>query len=91
MRLDKFLKVSRIIKRRTVAKEACDGGRVSLNGRVAKAGSEVKEGDVLEIRFGARLGRYEVVLVKETVRKEEAAEMYRVLSEDEAVLAERNG
>lgn len=90
MRLDKFLKVSRIIKRRTVAKEACDGGRVTLNGRVAKAGSEVKAGDVLEIRFGARLGRYEITLVKETVRKEEAAEMYRVLSEDEAVLAERN-
>lgn len=90
MRLDKFLKVSRIIKRRTVAKEACDGGRVTLNGRVAKAGSEVKEGDVLEIRFGARLGWYEITLVKETVRKEEAAEMYRVLSEDAAVLAERN-
>ena len=90
MRLDKYLKVSRIIKRRTVAKEACDGGRVTLNGRVAKAGSEVKEGDVMEIRFGARLGRYEIALVKETVRKEEAAEMYRVLSEDEAVLAERN-
>ena len=56
MRLDKYLKVSRIIKRRTVAKEACDGGRVSINGKVAKAGAEVKEGDVLEIRFGARLG-----------------------------------
>ena len=70
MRLDKFLKVSRIIKRRTVAKEACDGGRVSLNGRIAKAGSEVKEGDVLEIRFGSRLGRYEIVTARETVRKE---------------------
>lgn len=90
MRLDKFLKVSRIIKRRTVAKEACDGGRVSLNGRVAKAGSEVKEGDTLEIRFGSRLGRYEVALVKETVRKEEASEMYRVVQEDPNVLAERN-
>lgn len=91
MRLDKFLKVSRIIKRRTVAKEACDGGRVSLNGRTAKAGNEVKEGDVMEIRFGSRLGRYEIVSIKETVRKEEAAEMYRVLQEDEAILAERNG
>lgn len=90
MRLDKFLKVSRIIKRRTVAKEACDGGRVSLNGRVAKAGSEVKEGDILEIRFSARLGRYEITLLKETVRKEEAAEMYRVLTEDAATQAERN-
>lgn len=90
MRLDKFLKVSRIIKRRTVAKEACDGGRVSLNGRAAKAGSEVREGDTLEIRFGSRLGRYEVVQVKETVRKEEASEMYRVIQEDQDVLAERN-
>lgn len=90
MRLDKFLKVSRIIKRRTVAKEACDGGRVSLNGRVAKAGSEVKEGDALEIRFGSRLGRYQVVSIRETVRKEEAAEMYRVLQEDEQVLQERS-
>ena len=89
MRLDKFLKVSRIIKRRTVAKEACDGGRVMINGKGAKAGSEIKEGDVLEIRFGSRLGRYEVVLVKETVRKEEAAEMYRVLEEDPATQDER--
>ena len=91
MRLDKFLKVSRIIKRRTVAKEACDGGRVSLNGRGAKAGAEVKEGDLIEIRFGSRVGRYEVTRVQETVRKEAVAEMYRVLQEDEAVMAERNG
>ncbi len=90
MRLDKFLKVSRIIKRRTVAKEACDGGRVSLNGRGAKAGAEVKEGDLLEIRFGSRVGRYEVTRLQETVRKEAAAEMYRVLQEDDAVMAERN-
>lgn len=90
MRLDKFLKVSRIIKRRTVAKEACDGGRVSLNGRPAKAGAEVREGDTLEIRFGSRLGRYEVIRLQEIVRKDAAAEMYRVLSEDEAVKAERN-
>ncbi len=89
MRLDKYLKVSRIIKRRTVAKEACDGGRVSVNGREAKPGSEVKEGDTLEIRFGNRLGRYRIVSVQETVRKENAAEMYTVLSEDEAVRAER--
>lgn len=90
MRLDKFLKVSRIIKRRTVAKEACDGGRVSLNGRIAKAGSEVKEGDVLEIRFGSRLGRYEIVTVRETMRKEEAADMYRVVQEDADTQKERN-
>ncbi len=91
MRLDKFLKVSRIIKRRTVAKEACDGGRASINGRAAKAGAEVREGDVLEIRFGSRVGRYEVTRIQETVRKESAAEMYRVLQEDETVMAERNG
>lgn len=89
MRLDKYLKVSRIIKRRTVAKEACDGGRVSINGRPAKAGSEVKEGDVMEIRFGNRIGRYEITDVKEVVRKENAAEMYRVLEEDSGVAAER--
>lgn len=90
MRLDKYLKVSRIIKRRTVAKEACDGGRVSLNGRTAKAGAEVKVGDQMEIRFGSRMGRYEVLSVQEVVRKESAAEMYRILQEDEGVLAERS-
>ena len=89
MRLDKYLKVSRIIKRRTVAKEACDGGRVSINGKAAKAGAEVKEGDVLEIRFGARLGRYQITDVREVVRKENAAEMYRVLEEDDAIRAQR--
>ena len=89
MRLDKYLKVSRIIKRRTVAKEACDGGRVSINGKAAKAGAEVKEGDVLEIRFGARLGRYQITDVREVVRKESAAEMYRVLEEDEETLRQR--
>ncbi len=90
MRLDKYLKVSRIIKRRTVAKEACDGGRVTLNGRVAKAGAEVNPGDVMEIRFGARLGRYEVVSVQDNVRKENAPDMYRVLGEDEEVRAQRS-
>ena len=90
MRLDKYLKVSRIIKRRTVAKEACDGGRVSINGRVAKAGAEVKEGDVMEIRFGNRVGRYEITDVREVVRKENAAEMYRVLEESPEMAAERD-
>ena len=90
MRLDKYLKVSRIIKRRTVAKEACDGGRVSINGKIAKAGAEVKEGDVLEIRFGSRLGRYSITDVREVVRKENAAEMYRVLEEDAEMLKERS-
>ncbi len=90
MRLDKYLKVSRIIKRRTVAKEACDGGRVTVGGRVAKAGTEVKIGDELTIRFGNRLGRYEIVDISEVVRKENAAQMYKVLEEDEAMKAERD-
>ena len=89
MRLDKYLKVSRLIKRRTVAKEACDGGRVSLNGRQAKAGSEVKAGDMMEIRFGSRVGRYEVLDTQETVRKEQAVALYRVLLEDEETKRER--
>ncbi len=89
MRLDKYLKVSRIIKRRTVAKEACDGGRVTVNGRVAKAGTDVKVGDELTIRFGNRIGKYEITDVSEVVRKENAAQMYLVLEEDEATRAER--
>ena len=90
MRLDKYLKVSRIIKRRTGAKEACDGGRVSINGKTAKAGAEVKENDIIEIRFGARVGRYQITDVREVVRKENAAEMYRVLQEDAEILKERS-
>lgn len=90
MRLDKYLKVSRIIKRRTVANEACAGGRVTLNGKVAKPGAEVKAGDVMTIRFGNRYGQYEILSVAETVRKEGAADMYRILSEDDGVAAERN-
>ena len=90
MRLDKFLKVSRIIKRRTVANDACSGGRVSLNGRVAKPGADVKEGDMLEIRFGNRVGKYRVAGVQEHVRKENAQNMYEVLEEDAATAAERS-
>lgn len=89
MRLDKYLKVSRIIKRRTVAKEACDGGRVTINGKVAKAGAEVKEGDIMEIRFGNRVGRYQITDVREVVRKENAADMYKVLEESPEIAAER--
>lgn len=77
MRLDKYLKVSRLIKRRTVANEACDGGRVQLNGRPAKAGAEVKPGDTIEISLGARTVRVEVLEVAEAVRKDDAAAMYR--------------
>jgi ribosomal 50S subunit-recycling heat shock protein len=77
MRLDMYLKVSRLIKRRTVAKTACDAGRVSVNGKPAKAAAEVKVGDVVEIRFGDRLTRLEVLDIRENVRKEDAAGLYR--------------
>ncbi len=80
MRLDKYLKVSRIIKRRTVANEACDGGRVSVNGKVAKPGAEVKEGDIIEIRFGENVMKYQIVTLSEHVLKADAAGMYKVLT-----------
>ncbi len=89
MRLDKYLKVSRIIKRRTVANDACAGGRVSLGGKVAKPGAEVKAGDILEIRFGNRVGKYRITAVQETVRKENAQDMYEVLEEDAQTAAQR--
>lgn len=79
MRLDKYLKVSRLIKRRTVANEACDTGRVQINGKVAKASAQVKAGDVIEIAFGTRSVKAEVLSVAETVRKEEAQELFRYL------------
>lgn len=79
MRLDKWLKVSRLIKRRTVANEACDNERISANGRVVKASYDVKEGDVLEIRFGQRSVQVEVLSVVEQKGKENAALMYRQL------------
>ena len=79
MRVDKFLKVSRLIKRRTVANEACDAGRVLLNGKIARACAPVKEGDVIEIAFGNRSVKAEVLSIQETVRKEEAQEMFRYL------------
>ena len=90
MRLDKYLKVSRIIKRRTVANEACSGGRVMLNNKVAKPGADVKPGDQISIRFGEHLGFYEVLSIAETVRKDQAASMYRIISEDDSTALERN-
>ena len=77
MRLDKFLKVSRLIKRRTVANEACDNGRISVNGRVVKASYDVKVGDKIEISMGTRTVAVEVLVVAETVRKDDAAAMYK--------------
>lgn len=79
MRLDKFLKVSRLIKRRTVANSACDAGRVLINDKVAKAGTAVKAGDIIEISFGTNPLRVRVVNVQETVRKDDAKDMYEVL------------
>nr|WP_276576553.1 RNA-binding S4 domain-containing protein [Caldicoprobacter algeriensis] len=79
VRIDKFLKVSRIIKRRTVANEACSQGRVLINGKVAKPSTEVKVGDVIEIQFGEHIRRFEVLSVSEHVAKGEASKMYREL------------
>ena len=77
MRLDKYLKVSRLIKRRTVANEACDGERVSVNGKVSKASYEVKVGDVIEMRFGQRTVRVEVLAISEHTTKADAPAMYK--------------
>jgi ribosomal 50S subunit-recycling heat shock protein len=81
MRLDKYLKVSRIIKRRTVANDACDGEHVSVNGKRAKASYDVKENDIIEIRFGEKTLRIRVLEVKETVAKSDASSLYEVLSQ----------
>ncbi len=79
MRLDKYLKVSRLIKRRTVANEACDAGRVFINDKPARASANVKMGDIITIQFGNKEVKVEVLNVQETVRKEEAAQLYRYL------------
>ena len=81
MRLDKFLKVSRVIKRRTVANEACDSGRVTINGRIAKASSNVKCGDIVEIKFGEKTIKFEITRVDEIIKKEEASEMFKIIEE----------
>ena len=80
MRLDKYLKVSRLIKRRTIANEACDSERVSVNGRVVKASYDVKEGDMIEIRFGQKLVKVEVLAVNEHAAKADAPAMYKELA-----------
>lgn len=82
MRLDKFLKVSRIIKRRTLAKEVCDRGHAMINGRAAKAGSEVVCGDNVEIRIGERLIKFEILEVKENVPAAEAASLYKAIDKE---------
>ncbi|OIJ14457.1 hypothetical protein BKP35_06810 [Anaerobacillus arseniciselenatis] len=82
MRLDKFLKVSRLIKRRTLAKEVSEQGRISVNGQVAKAGSNVKVGDELKIRFGQKIVTVKIDDIKETSKKDEAATMYTIVKEE---------
>jgi len=79
MRLDKFLKVSRLIKRRTIANEACDAGRINVNGKPAKASLAVKNGDIIEIQFGTKSVKVEVLDVQETVKKDEAKELYKYI------------
>jgi len=84
MRLDKFLKVSRLIKRRTIAKDVTDQGRVSINGNVAKASSNVKEGDLITIKYGQKNTTIKVLAVKESSKKEEVDEMYELINEEKA-------
>lgn len=81
MRIDKFLKVSRLLKRRTIANEACDGGRVKVNGKAVKPSYNVKEGDIVEIGFNSGTVKFKINMVKQTVRKEEAENMYQIIAE----------
>lgn len=82
MRVDKFLKVSRLIKRRTLAKQVADQGRVDINGKIAKASTEVQEGDEIAVRFGQKVVTVKVQMIKNTTKKEEADSMYTILSEE---------
>ncbi len=79
MRIDKYLKLSRIIKRRTIAQEACEQGRVSINDKVVKPSAEVKVGDIIEIRFGEKPTRYRVLAIQEHVKKEDTSKLYEIL------------
>ncbi|MBB4826833.1 ribosomal 50S subunit-recycling heat shock protein [Sporosarcina luteola] len=88
MRLDKFLKVSRLIKRRTLAKQVADQGRITINGKVAKASSVVKEGDELAIRFGQKVVTAKIDQLKESTKKEDAASMYTILKEEKLAKVE---
>ncbi len=81
MRIDKFLKVSRIIKRRTVAKEACDNGRVKVNDHLAKASDNISPGDIIQIEFGHKIFKYRVLIIREHVKKDEVFELYELINE----------
>lgn len=80
MRIDKFLKISRVLKRRTLAQEACDKGKVSVNGRAVKPGHQIKEGDIVDIAFTGGAVKFKVLQIKETVKKDEASSLYEILS-----------
>lgn len=79
MRIDKYLKVSRLIKRRTIANEACDAGKISVGGKVVRASYDVKVGDIVEIKFGERITKFRVLDVKETVSKDAASSLYEII------------
>lgn len=79
MRIDKFLKVSRLLKRRTIAQEACDGGRVSVNGKSVKPSHRIKEGDIVELGFNSGTVKFKVLMLKDTIRKEQAEQMYEII------------
>jgi ribosomal 50S subunit-recycling heat shock protein len=81
MRIDKFLKVSRLLKRRTIANEACDGGRVKVNGKTVKPSHTIKEGDIVEIGFNSGTVKFKINAIKETVRKEDAEKLYEIIAE----------
>ena len=83
MRIDKFLKVSRILKRRTLAQEACDKGKVSINGREVKPGHQIKSGDVVEITYTSGSLKFRIDEIKETVKKDEASSLYTIITENE--------
>ena len=81
MRIDKYLKVSRVIKRRTVANDACDAGRVTINGKVAKASTEVKVGDIVEVGFGNSKTKFEILAINNSTKKEDSKDMFRIISD----------
>lgn len=85
MRIDKFLKVSRILKRRTLSKQACEKGKVTVNGREAKPAHQLKVGDIVELQFTGGALKFRVLLLKETVKKDEAQSLYEIISEDENI------
>ncbi len=81
MRIDKYLKVSRLLKRRSLAQEACEGQRISVNGKIVKPSKQVKEGDIVEIAFNSGAVKFQILMIKETVKKEDVDKLYRIITE----------